>query len=190
MEDIVETDNIEVNDTEKKVNGKTGDPHEVSEQDLSNGSKFLFGRIVNETEPEAKQFEIIPNPKQAKKKIRGPKCVRRRRDSYESEEEEPDYSVIDTLLKVTSAKSLVTRFRCQYCQKAHYSKDVIGQHIIYDHSIPSTSKKFPKYKNTISCDHLLPEPRFKPLLLLRSPTFFAFPNSPDLTLIFLCFSTR
>ena len=29
----------------------------------------------------------------------------------------------------------------------------------------------------ISCDHLLPEPRFKPLLLLRSPTFFAFPNS-------------
>ena len=146
MEEIVETDNIEVNDTEKEI--KTGDPQVASQQDFPNGPEFLFGRIVNETEPEAKQFEIIPNPKQARKKIRGPKCVRRRRDSYESEEEEPDYSVIDTLLKVTSAKSLVTRFRCQYCQKAHYSKDVIGQHIIYDHSIPSTSKKFPKYKKS------------------------------------------
>ena len=147
-EKIVETENIESDDIEKEVNGKTRDPQETLEQDYPNGSKFLFGRIVNETEPEAKQYETIPSPKQAMKKLRGPKCVRRRRDSYESEEEEADYSLIDTLLEKTSAKSLITRFRCQYCQKAHYNKDLIGQHIIFDHSIPSTSKKFPRYKKS------------------------------------------
>lgn len=137
-----ETDTNEFDCTETEVNE---DLEEPPKQDFSDSSDFLFGVIVNETEPEGNKIENIPDTTQTKSKLKGPKCVRRRRDSYESE---PDYNVIDTLLKETSAESLVTRFRCQYCQKAHYDKEAIGQHIIYDHSIPSTSKKCPRYKKS------------------------------------------
>ena len=148
ISELEEKETKEFDDSEKEVNGETEDLKIPPKQDFQNGSEFLFGVIVNETEPEERRMENIAEAKQTKSKLRGPKCVRKRRESYESEVEEPDYKIIDSLLKETSANSLVTRFRCQYCHKAHHDKELIGQHIIYDHSIPSTSKKCPRYKKS------------------------------------------
>ena len=121
---------------------------------------FHYGVIVNETDTS----EAIINSHQSRRrgKLKGPKCVRRKNGTLESSDED---GAVDTagdsdaeeneainklkqILEKAEPKSLITRFRCQYCNKSHYDKGVIDLHIIDDHSIPSTSKVNPRYKKS------------------------------------------
>ena len=74
------------------------------------------------------------------------KCVDTDGDS--DAEENEAINKLKQILEKAEPKSLITRFRCQYCNKSHYDKGVIDLHIIDDHSIPSTSKVNPRYKKS------------------------------------------
>ena len=92
-------------DTEdmERENESNFEPKEVwtNLADFQNDTEFAFGIIVNETEMEETKKADVPRNDKPTRKLRGPKCVRRRRDSYESEED-PDYNAVDMLLEETN----------------------------------------------------------------------------------------
>merc|ERR1711983_259307 len=113
---------------------------------------FNYGVIVNETETNgyvSETEQVQDESLHKKQKLRGPKCIRRKNGYVSSSDDELEAdSTVDILKHLNGANpnTLLTYFRCPYCRLSQVSKEKIDHHILYTHSIASTSKANPRYK--------------------------------------------
>ena len=145
-------DNSEMITERKSTSTTNTSPSSVPLKESVQTETFNYGVIVNETETNGfvSDTEQVQEKSLSKKqKLRGPKCVRRRKGYASSADDEDESDSTEDMLEYLNGahpSTLLTYFRCPYCSLSLVDKRKIDHHILYTHSIASTSKSNPRYK--------------------------------------------
>ena len=145
-------DRIESNFERISEDKSTSTPSPIPLTSSVETETFNYGVIVNETETNgyvSETEQVQDESLHKKQKLRGPKCIRRKNGYVSSSDDELEAdTTVDILKHLNGANpnTLLTYFRCPYCRLSQVSKEKIDHHILYTHSIASTSKANPRYK--------------------------------------------